>query len=266
MRIRTPTDFGAIIRDSRSKVGLDQKSLADRIGVSREWIVEIEKGKPRAQMGLVLRALNALGVALEARLETTPAKRTQLDRRTALTSTPSSRRRGSQENDARAHRGPRRSHHRHITSNARGRLTFGYDEKWRSAPDAYPLSLSMPLGLTEHPLRTIESFLWNSLCAIEGMAGGTTIMRIPSCSTNEKSACVTWISRLAIGSVISTTLATIGSTYCFSRIRALFSPRPSILRVLPAPEPRLPKMSAAAPGTRSFSKRSWIRITKNTIT
>jgi serine/threonine-protein kinase HipA len=50
-----------------------------------------------------------------------------------------------------------------VTSNARARLTFTYDEKWRSAPNAYPLSISMPLALTEHPHRTIESFFWGLL-------------------------------------------------------------------------------------------------------
>ena len=45
MRIRTPADLGALIRDSRTKLGLDQKSLAEKVGVSRQWIVEIEKGK-----------------------------------------------------------------------------------------------------------------------------------------------------------------------------------------------------------------------------
>ncbi len=75
MKIRTPTDLGAIIRDSRIKLGLDQKSLADRIGVGREWIVEVEKGKPRAQIGLVLRAINALGIALDARLEAAAPKK-----------------------------------------------------------------------------------------------------------------------------------------------------------------------------------------------
>ena len=74
MRIRTPTDLGAIIRDSRKKLRLDQKSLADKIGVSREWIIDIEKGKPRAHIGLVLRAFNALGVALDARPEKAAAK------------------------------------------------------------------------------------------------------------------------------------------------------------------------------------------------
>lgn len=64
MRIRTPTDLGAAIRDGRRRRGLDQQALAAKIGVSRQWIVEVEKGKPRAEVGLILRALDALGVAL----------------------------------------------------------------------------------------------------------------------------------------------------------------------------------------------------------
>lgn len=64
MLIRTPTDLGAVIRDRRRRRGLDQHTLATKIGVSRQWVVEVEKGKPRAEVGLVLRALDALGVAL----------------------------------------------------------------------------------------------------------------------------------------------------------------------------------------------------------
>lgn len=66
MRVRTPADLGAIIRDRRTKLGLDQKSLASQVGVSRQWIVEVEKGKPRAEIGLVLRTLEALGIPLAA--------------------------------------------------------------------------------------------------------------------------------------------------------------------------------------------------------
>lgn len=66
MRIRTPTDLGAIIRDRRTRLGMHQKSLADKVGISRQWIVEIEKGKPRAEMGLVLRTIDALGIVLAA--------------------------------------------------------------------------------------------------------------------------------------------------------------------------------------------------------
>ncbi len=35
MRIRTPADLGALIRDHRTRLGLDQKSLAEKVGVSR---------------------------------------------------------------------------------------------------------------------------------------------------------------------------------------------------------------------------------------
>lgn len=66
MRIRTPVDLGALIRDRRIALGLDQKALADKVGVSRQWIVEIEKGKPRAEIALVLRAIDVLGIPLTA--------------------------------------------------------------------------------------------------------------------------------------------------------------------------------------------------------
>jgi HTH-type transcriptional regulator/antitoxin HipB len=64
MRVRTPTDLGLIIRERRRGLGLDQRTLASRVGVSRQWIVEVEQGKARAGIGLLLRTLAALGVAL----------------------------------------------------------------------------------------------------------------------------------------------------------------------------------------------------------
>jgi len=66
VRIRTPIDLGALIRDQRTRRELDQKSLADKVGVSRQWIVEVEKGKARAEIGLVLRTIEALGILLTA--------------------------------------------------------------------------------------------------------------------------------------------------------------------------------------------------------
>lgn len=66
MRIRTPADLGALIRDRRTKLHLDQKSLAAKVGVSRQWIVEAEKGKPRAEIGLILRTIDSLGIQLAA--------------------------------------------------------------------------------------------------------------------------------------------------------------------------------------------------------
>ncbi|HLJ87477.1 MAG TPA: helix-turn-helix domain-containing protein [Candidatus Angelobacter sp.] len=65
MIIRTASDLGALIRDRRTKLGLDQASLAQRAGTSRKWLVEVEQGKPRASVGLILRTLRALDVFLE---------------------------------------------------------------------------------------------------------------------------------------------------------------------------------------------------------
>ena len=69
MRVRSAAELGALIRGRRRELGLDQSTLAQRVGVSRQWIIEVEQGKPRAAVGLVLRALNALGVLLDARNE-----------------------------------------------------------------------------------------------------------------------------------------------------------------------------------------------------
>ncbi len=66
MHIRTPADLGALIRDRRTKLRLDQKSLAAKAGVSRQWIVAVEKGKPRAEIGLILRTIDSLGIKLAA--------------------------------------------------------------------------------------------------------------------------------------------------------------------------------------------------------
>ncbi|MEY9104719.1 serine/threonine-protein kinase HipA [Bradyrhizobium yuanmingense] len=50
-----------------------------------------------------------------------------------------------------------------VRSEARGRLTFVYDNAWRNAEGAYPLSLSMPLAAEEHGPATVQSFLWGLL-------------------------------------------------------------------------------------------------------
>jgi len=64
MLLRTPADLGSAIRDRRRQLNLDQSDLAKQVGVSRKWIVDAEKGKPRAEIGLVLRTLDVLGLRL----------------------------------------------------------------------------------------------------------------------------------------------------------------------------------------------------------
>lgn len=57
--------IGALVRDTRTAAGLTQTELANRIGASRFWVAEFEKGKPSAELGLALKALHALGLTVQ---------------------------------------------------------------------------------------------------------------------------------------------------------------------------------------------------------
>jgi HTH-type transcriptional regulator/antitoxin HipB len=72
MRIRTDTDLGAFIRERRMKLGMDQVALAKKTGTSRKWLIEVEQGKPRAEIGLILRTLKSLGVYIDLKTEPSP--------------------------------------------------------------------------------------------------------------------------------------------------------------------------------------------------
>ena len=57
-------DLVAAARGRRQSLGLSQADLAVRARVSRQWVSEFEAGKPTAELGLVLRLLDALGLRL----------------------------------------------------------------------------------------------------------------------------------------------------------------------------------------------------------
>jgi HTH-type transcriptional regulator/antitoxin HipB len=44
---------------------MDQISLAKKAGTSRKWLVEVEKGKPGAEIGLILRTLRSLEISID---------------------------------------------------------------------------------------------------------------------------------------------------------------------------------------------------------
>jgi HTH-type transcriptional regulator / antitoxin HipB len=69
MIARNSQDVGLLMREQRRKLGLDQGELARRARVSRQWVVEVERGKARAEIGLVLRALGVLGLTLDIQQE-----------------------------------------------------------------------------------------------------------------------------------------------------------------------------------------------------
>jgi y4mF family transcriptional regulator len=83
--IRTPKDIGALIRSRRRSLGMSQADLAARIGTSRLWISEIERGKPRASLALVLQTLSALGLELSTDDDGKSVKRSSQEPNDTLT-------------------------------------------------------------------------------------------------------------------------------------------------------------------------------------
>ena len=71
-RVPTSADIGAVIRLTRKAQGMRQDELAGAAGVGLRFIVEVEAGKPTAQLGKVLGVLDALGCRLEI---TSPPRR-----------------------------------------------------------------------------------------------------------------------------------------------------------------------------------------------
>lgn len=64
MIIHSTKDLGAAVKARRKTLGLDQSRLAEKVGVSRQWIGALEQGKPGAELALVLRTLRALDMPL----------------------------------------------------------------------------------------------------------------------------------------------------------------------------------------------------------
>ncbi len=69
--ILTSAALGALVRQTREGANLTQTQLAERIGASRFWVAAFEKGKPSAELGLALKAVQALGLTIL--IEASPA-------------------------------------------------------------------------------------------------------------------------------------------------------------------------------------------------
>lgn len=63
--IKTAKEFGQLVATSRKALGITQRELALAINVGERFIVELEAGKPTAQLGKALSAARAAGVRLE---------------------------------------------------------------------------------------------------------------------------------------------------------------------------------------------------------
>lgn len=60
MRIRAASDFGALVAERREALGLTQRDLASRAGVTREWVVRLEQGASTVTLHRLMRVLREL--------------------------------------------------------------------------------------------------------------------------------------------------------------------------------------------------------------
>jgi len=64
--IDNATQFGAAVASARRALGLTQRELALAINSGERFIVDLEAGKPTAQLGKALAAAKAVGLRLTA--------------------------------------------------------------------------------------------------------------------------------------------------------------------------------------------------------
>lgn len=66
--IHSIKDLGLVIRAVRKSSNLRQDDLAGIVGVSRQFAVDVEKGKPTVQFDRVLLLLKELGIPLQVEM------------------------------------------------------------------------------------------------------------------------------------------------------------------------------------------------------
>lgn len=74
MLIAQPFDVAMAIRARRRQLKLRQLEVAREAKVGREWLVDLEHGKPTVEIGLVMRTLETLGLEITIRPTEAPPR------------------------------------------------------------------------------------------------------------------------------------------------------------------------------------------------
>jgi HTH-type transcriptional regulator / antitoxin HipB len=62
MTLHNAQQLGAAIRLKRREKSLTQSELAKLLGAERKWVLNLESGNSKAEIGLILRAIEVLGL------------------------------------------------------------------------------------------------------------------------------------------------------------------------------------------------------------
>lgn len=65
MLITDTRELGYLVRERRKQRKLSQRKLAEAVGVSRHWVIALERGNAGAEFGLVLKTLSVLGLRID---------------------------------------------------------------------------------------------------------------------------------------------------------------------------------------------------------
>jgi len=78
-KVNNQRDLGAAIRDRRHKFGWTQAGLAGKVGVTRDWVIDLEAGRGNPQLRHLLRALDVLGLRLSVEADGKDQEATSLN-------------------------------------------------------------------------------------------------------------------------------------------------------------------------------------------
>jgi HTH-type transcriptional regulator/antitoxin HipB len=67
MIVSNARDLGLLVRHRRDTLGLTPADVAQRAGVSRQWLIHVEQGKGTSEVDRVLRLLRVLGLRTDIR-------------------------------------------------------------------------------------------------------------------------------------------------------------------------------------------------------
>jgi HTH-type transcriptional regulator/antitoxin HipB len=65
--VSSPGDLGRILRDARLSADVTQEDLAGDLGVTRQYLSELETGKTSLHLDRIFAAMRLLDIRLEAR-------------------------------------------------------------------------------------------------------------------------------------------------------------------------------------------------------
>jgi HTH-type transcriptional regulator / antitoxin HipB len=62
--LRNAEQLGLALRTKRREKELSQAALAQMLGAERKWIIKLEAGNPKAELGMILKTLDTLGIGI----------------------------------------------------------------------------------------------------------------------------------------------------------------------------------------------------------